>query len=539
MHNVMDNIQSLILDTYKSKPKHFTRILKKDQKVLDYISEHVPGDITEFMNQLYYAVYRESNICQFGNIKKLKSFNGYSGCGKAGICQCIKDKVSLSVSKSKKNTAPEKIKESNQQRVETNLKKYGTGNTGQTDKAKTARKLFYASADKVASTVERSKHTKLRKYGNENFNNSAKTKQTVLEKYGVSNIVQLSEKYNKPGLELVRDKDSLTNLFSKHSIDEISNITGASPTTLYQYLETFGLRTRYQSSYEVEIINFLKSHGVGNIVTNTRKLIPNREIDIFLPEYNLAIEFNGVYWHHSNVPGIDKNYHYNKFKECERIGVELFSIFSDSWDQHKQAWKEKILSKIGKLDKRVFARKCQVIRISSSETKDLLTNHHIQGYCTSEIAYALKHNDEIVAVMTFSKPRPGIGKVYREGAYELVRYATKYSVPGGASRLLKRFVKDVCPTLIVSYSSNVYSTGKLYRTLGFSLSRENTSGYWYYHSKTKKSYHRSSFTKHKLVNDGNDPTLSESEIMKNLGYLKLWDCGTRLWMLEVSSGIDC
>lgn len=529
----MDTIQQLILDTYKSKPKHFSIILRKNSDVIEYIKENVPGTITEFINQLHYAVYRESPICQFGNTKKLKSFGTYGGCGKTGSCQCLKESVSQSVSKSKKLATRQDIEKSNAARVNTNLKKYGVANTGQTEKARNAHRTLYTNQNKVSEISKRVKSTKLERHGNENFNNSNKTKSTVLEKYGVTNIVQLSNKYNKPGLEKLRDKDTLSELFSKHTIDEIVGITGAAFTTVYQYLEDFGFRSKFQSSYEVEIINFLRSHGVENIVNNTRKLIPNREIDIFLPDYNLAIEFNGVYWHHSESPNIDKHYHYNKFKKCEEIGVELFSIFSDSWDQHKAAWKEKILFKIGKSTKTVYARKCQIKPLKVSETRELLDSHHIQGYCTSEIAYGLEYCCEVVALMTFSKPRPGIGKKYTDNTYELVRYVTKHSVPGGASRLLKHFIRTQNPSSVVSYSSNIYSTGMLYKKLGFELVKENTAGYWYYDPKTRTSYHRSSFTKAKLIKNGHDCNLTESEIMSNLGYLKLWDCGSRLWCLDL------
>ena len=50
----MDTIQTLILDTYKEKPKHFTQILKRNKDVLEYIKINVPLNITNFLDQLYF-----------------------------------------------------------------------------------------------------------------------------------------------------------------------------------------------------------------------------------------------------------------------------------------------------------------------------------------------------------------------------------------------------------------------------------------------------------------------------------------------------
>ena len=110
----MDKIQQLILDTYKEKPKHFSIVLRNNKDVLEYIESNVPKSIDTFLEQLYYAVYRKSNICIYGNKQPLKSFSGYSFCGKTGICQCARESVSLSVSQSKQSYTQEekdKIKE--------------------------------------------------------------------------------------------------------------------------------------------------------------------------------------------------------------------------------------------------------------------------------------------------------------------------------------------------------------------------------------------------------------------------------------------
>ena len=136
--------------------------------------------------------------------------------------------------------------------------------------------------------------------------------------------------------------------------------------------------------------------------------------------------------------------------------------------------------------------------------------------------------------MTFSNNRIGIGKKIRSNtSFELVRYVTSTTVVGGASKLLSAFIKAFSPTQIYSYSDNRYSVGKLYTTLGFSMESENRASYWYYHPATRKSYHRYTFTKHKLVEAGFSKDQTERQIMYDQGYLRIWNCGTRTWVIDI------
>ena len=47
-------------------------------------------------------------------------------------------------------------------------------------------------------------------------------------------------------------------------------------------------------SAELEIIDFLTELKIRSIHRYSKQ---GPELDIFLPEYNVGIEFNGLYWH--------------------------------------------------------------------------------------------------------------------------------------------------------------------------------------------------------------------------------------------------
>jgi hypothetical protein len=98
-------------------------------------------------------------------------------------------------------------------------------------------------------------------------------------------------------------------------------------------------------------------------------------------------------------------------------------------------------------------------------------------------------------------------------------------VIGGAGKLLSHFKKEHLPESIVTYADRCWSDGGLYRKLGFTdeTSDQLNTGYWYI--KDNIRYHRSNFTKSRLVSMGHSPELSEAQIMNNMGYARIYDCG--------------
>lgn len=529
----MNEIKELI----NKYPKHYSAMIKKSEIMRTWVklNSKLP-DTANWTDHIYSSLTQQTGICKFGSQMKFKNITiGFGFCGPAGVCECARESVSNKVMIAKAKRTPDAINQENQKREKTTLEKYGVTNNAQTETALVAHSLFYTDRSKVAVITARIKDTKQNKHGDPNFNNRKKCEETCLQKYGFKNTWSLTDSKQNPFLTILRDKDLLRTLFPKYSVKELSEKYNLHAQTIYYYLNLHGFRELYQSTFEQEIVYFLKELGISNIVTNTRKLI-GKELDIFLPDFNLAIEYNGEYWHHDKVPHITSTYHYDKFKKCEENGITLFTIFGNSWSSKKAIWKEKIKNQINlKQTDKIGARQTKIIQLKPAETKDFLDKNHVQGYCVAQYCYGLTYNDVIVALMTFSKNRIGIGKDRGIGTYELVRYATSRSVMGGASKLLKMFIVDHTPIQIVSYSDNQYSIGAMYVKLGFTMEKDNKAGYWYYDPVKKISYHRYKFAKHTLVKAGHDPSKTEKIIMDELGYLRIWNCGTRTWIMPVTS----
>ena len=289
--------------------------------------------------------------------------------------------------------------------------------------------------------------------------------------------------------------------------------TSISNTTLEQYIKSI------LNSYHIEY------------QTNTRSIIPPKELDIYIPSHHIAIECNGVYWHSEKYK--DANYHYNKWKMCEDNGIQLIQIWEDQVVRSMDIIESIICSKLGIYKERIGARQCTIKCISAKESNEFLNQNHIQGDCKANIRYGMYYNDKLVATMAFRKCK---NNLQGKGDWELIRFCSRCNLQiiGGAEKMLKHFIKDINPQNIISFSSNDISNGNLYKKLGFEKVNVNQS-YWYVERSTMKRYHRSTFTKDAIVGFGwreNKDGWREKDVMKEHGYFQLYDSGQTKWILK-------
>lgn len=281
------------------------------------------------------------------------------------------------------------------------------------------------------------------------------------------------------------------------------------------------------SSAEKEILEFVKELD-PDAIGSDRSLIYPKELDILSHKYKFAIEFNGLYWHSSDSKETDlekSKYHLDKTKDVEEKGYTLFHIFENEWAEKKDIVKSMIRSRMSQSE-RVYARKCQVVELKSSDAMDFFEDNHLQGKCGGK-TFALLFEGEIVAAMSFGKCR------YSDADYEILRYCNKigYNVVGGASKLFSHINKQH-PGKYVSYANRRWSVGNLYEKLGFRFSHDSQPCYWYI--KNGKMWHRSRFMKHMLKDrlDDFDPSKSEVENMYANKYRRIWDCGNKVYFYE-------
>src|SRR5690606_24877531 len=95
------------------------------------------------------------------------------------------------------------------------------------------------------------------------------------------------------------------------------------------------------SDSERLLYEFVRENYKGIIVKNDRSILNGKELDIYLPDINLAIEFNGIYWHSELYK--ESDYHYSKSKLCKESGIKLIHIWEDDWVNKEDLVKSNIL----------------------------------------------------------------------------------------------------------------------------------------------------------------------------------------------------
>lgn len=291
------------------------------------------------------------------------------------------------------------------------------------------------------------------------------------------------------------------------------------------------------TSIELFVRSILDKYNIEYKV-NVRNIISPKELDIYIPSKQIAIECNGVYSH--SIKYKETSYHINKYKECLRNNIQLLTIWEDWVKTRPQIVESMILNKLGLNNQNIiYARKCILKELDSKTCNDFLDANHIQGKSSASIKIGLYNDNELVAAMTFSTPRINMGGKNHRCQWELVRFCSKLNIRviGGASKLIKYFIKNYDPSSIVSFSMNDISDGNLYNTLGFSTDNNITQSYWYIEPSTLKRYHRSSFTKQSIVKRGwrdkVDQSWTERQVMQEQDYYCIYDSGQLKWVLNL------
>lgn len=403
---------------------------------------------------------------------------------------------------------------------------------------------------------EKGKESCLEKYGVEYYNQTEESKKihkkTVSERYGVENISQINAvKKKKEQLNINKltyakslnliNVDELAKKFNRNEgviIDDIRllnlKIIKFNNDTRFYIEESnlpilsdfFSKTDECGKSYsEKELVDFVKSIYSDEIMENTKRIIPPKELDIYIPKMKLAIEYNGLYWHDENH--VDKNYHLTKTNMCNEKGIDLIHVFEDDWLERKEIVKSMIASRLGVYKEKIFARKCQIKEIEKDQAKIFFNENHLQGFAYGDLYLGLMFNDELIQCICINK------KGWHDGNVELTRMVTKLNtqVIGGFSKLMKHISDYIEYKSITSYVYKAWFNGKGYIESGFKIVKENNPSYSYVVN--GRRVHKSHFRKDKIkkmFERGGlkfyDSDKTEHENMIENKIYRIYDCGT-------------
>lgn len=271
--------------------------------------------------------------------------------------------------------------------------------------------------------------------------------------------------------------------------------------------------------FDIEANSFLQGHGCPyhninhsieerkileeiktqcpNTISNDRKTLNGNELDIYIPDKNIAIEYDGLYWH-SEIKK-DKGYHLRKTEDCEKQGIRLLHIFEDEWLYKNNIVRSILNNSLDNTKNRIFARKCSLRLVNEQETMDFLNENDIDGYDKCNISFGLYYNNGLVCIMTFIETN--------QNDYELSRFcsSTDTSVIGGASKLFQHFITTYKPKSVTTYVNRRYFTGQMFEILSFECIGKTQPEFMY------------------VVGD------KRMNINKNENCYRIYDCGKKVY----------
>lgn len=346
-------------------------------------------------------------------------------------------------------------------------------------------------------------------------------KQTMLERYGDTVSKRMLNPRDINDINDIEDKDRFVERYNKlktklgrtpNSFDVSKEFDITTPIAL-KYAHMYGVdidtETGAHSHYEDEILEIFNC----DVRTHVRDIIYPQELDIYIPEKHLAIEFNGSYWHSTEY--VDKYYHQKKTIECAKKGIRLIHVFEHEWVNNDTRKKiENIIKNACDININIDADELNIIdTVNLEECEEFLNKYHLQGDVNSEIRIGLCNNVGLLAVMTFTKSKLD---------YRITRFCTKagYNINKAANKLIKYFINKYNPTSIFTYCDITKFYGNTFIEEDFTCSLKDI---------TEPNYVwvNSSFKIIDKINETLTEQLgqTEDEIMHNLGYYKVYDSG--------------
>jgi len=303
---------------------------------------------------------------------------------------------------------------------------------------------------------------------------------------------------------------------------------------LFESQECPTCSNRGVSRQEEQVKSWIESLGF----TTCKYKFPNnttkkKEIDIFIPSLKLGIEYCGLHWH-TEESGKNRTYHINKMKEANSEGIRLITIFEDEWLERQDQVKNFLLSVMNQNQYKIHGRNT-VVKVADKEMANkFYEDNHIQGRPSTTILHIGLYTKDgtMVGCMSFGPHHRGSeSKVV---VLNRLAFLHNHTVHGGASKLLSFAISLLKPMgyeKILSWSDNRWSEGKVYAALGFFLEDELGPDYSYVKKDggriSKQCCRKKDLLKRGAI--GN----TESEMVKSLGYSKIWDCGKKRWVMNI------
>ena len=315
--------------------------------------------------------------------------------------------------------------------------------------------------------------------------------------------------------------------------------------------------SRFVSRGESEVAGIIQTLVPDlEVRTTVRDVLARGELDVVVDDLGIAVEFNGLWWH--SEAHLSRTYHADKAAAAAAAGLRLIHVWADDWADRRDIVIRGLAHRLGATTRlldvlpdadpnaagKAFARTLTPDNATSAEATAFWTANHLQGPVGSTYRFALRDDEgRIRALLGVGRRNHGSRVNPAPGTWDVQRYATLGSVPGGFTRLLAHAERAMraageMVTTWTSYSDDDVSDGGMYQAAKFVVDKVQPPSYSYIGALTSwKRAHRTRFVKQLFIDDDAlvyIDGMTEHEAATANGLYRVYDAGKTRWVKPAS-----
>jgi very-short-patch-repair endonuclease len=434
---------------------------------------------------------------------------------------------------------PMKNNEVKERLYNTNLERYGVKHALQNKdsierfKKTCLDKFGYESPMQNEDVREKLKNSFIKKYGVDSpLKNSEimkKVKKTNLKKYGVEHPSQNKEISKRQLKGFLENKG----FFYEGEFCSKKEFCNEKKVSHYWFTKWILNQNNYSDNdIDLWVDNYCKSKtNIEDVVENKLNIKKwDKSFDKYKypslkyrPDFKLsekiAINVDGLYWHNENNID-DKEYHFNMRREYEDLGLRIFQFRADEIENKIEIIRSIILNVMLKTESKIYARKTKIKIVDPQDAVEFLEKNHLMGSFLNSNHLGLYFNEELVMILSY-RVFEDIKKV------KIDRLCSKIntSVIGGFGKLLKKLESNLLNYQVEYWVDLRYGTGSYLDKFGFKKTRDTLGWKW--------TDNFSTYNRLRCRANMDKRNLSQAEYAKELGWVKIYDAGQRLYIKNI------
>lgn len=273
---------------------------------------------------------------------------------------------------------------------DTSIRTYGVENVSQASVIKNKKRQTNLRSRGVEFSLsdpsirQKIKQTCFERFGGPSPNHSPgvehKRRTTCISRYGTPYAAQAL--ISPEALDKLNNKHWLNDQYFVDCFPlwKIGDNLNVCARTVTNYFIKHGLTPKIEHSTslgERELCRWIKEELGFGVLSNTRKIIAPKELDVFIPERKVAIEYNGVFFHSTDY--VDKEHHYHKSTLCEEQNIDLIHIFDVEWNNKRpvvEGWIGKKLNTVTVFDHMDY----NVFVVDDTTASEFYAQHNVDTY---------------------------------------------------------------------------------------------------------------------------------------------------------------